>query len=84
MVATIAGAAPASAMEGYQPIPGLSAKDRAILAANMVQQGQCRNGLVEIREAMKELPEDETLLRLKGFCEMDMVQEARNRRSCSG
>jgi formylglycine-generating enzyme required for sulfatase activity len=75
VIAAFAGSDVASANEAYQPIPGLSAKDRAVLAANMVQQGQCRNGLVEIREAMKELPEDETLLRLKGACETDMVQD---------
>jgi formylglycine-generating enzyme required for sulfatase activity len=59
------------AAEDYRPIPGLSAKDRAVLAGSMVQQGQCRNGLVEILEAMKEAPEDETLVRLKGMCEAD-------------
>jgi formylglycine-generating enzyme required for sulfatase activity len=57
--------------EGYQAIPGLSAKDRVILATTMVQQGQCKNGLAEINEAMKELPNDETLLRLKGTCELE-------------
>ncbi len=59
--------------EDYRPIPGLSTKDRAVLAGSMVQQGQCRNGLVEILEAMKEMPEDETLVRLKGICEADLL-----------
>ncbi|MEK6617585.1 MAG: formylglycine-generating enzyme family protein [Nitrospirota bacterium] len=60
--------------EEYQAIPGLSAKDRAVLAMNMVQQGQYRNGLVEILEAMKQLPDDEALLRLKGICETELSQ----------
>lgn len=57
--------------EEREPVPGLSAKDRVILATTMVQQGQCKNGLVEIKEALKELPQDETLLRLKGTCELE-------------
>jgi len=57
--------------EDRQPVPGLSTKDRVILATTMVHQGQCKNGLAEIREAMKELPDDETLLRLKGTCELE-------------
>jgi sulfatase modifying factor 1 len=58
--------------EDYRPIPGLSAKDRVMLAASMVQQGQCSNALVEITEATKDLSEDETLLRLKGTCETEL------------
>lgn len=60
--------------ENYVAISGLSAKDRAVLATNMVQQGQCGNGLVEIIEAMKELPDDEALVRLKGVCETELLR----------
>jgi sulfatase modifying factor 1 len=60
--------------EEYQPIPGLSAKDRVILATGMVEQGQCRNGLAEIMEAIRELPNDEALLRLKSICEIEFRQ----------
>jgi formylglycine-generating enzyme required for sulfatase activity len=65
--------------EQYRPIPGLSAEDRLVLATNMVQQGQCRNGMVEITEALKTLRQNETLLRLKGMCETELSQpEARD------
>jgi sulfatase modifying factor 1 len=65
--------------ETYLPVPGLSAEDRVVLATNMVQQGQCRNGMAEIREALKMLPQHETLLRLKGICETELTQpEARD------
>jgi sulfatase modifying factor 1 len=60
--------------EEYYAIPGLSAKDRVVLATSMVEQGQCRNGLTEITEAMKEMPDDETLVRLKGICETDLLR----------
>lgn len=60
--------------EDYQALPGLSAKDRVILATNMVQQGQCQNGLIEILEAMKQLPDDEAVLRLKGICETELLR----------
>jgi formylglycine-generating enzyme required for sulfatase activity len=63
-----AGAAQA---EDYRPVPGLSAKDRAVLAANMANQGQCRNAMSEVAEAMKELHEDEMLIRIKGICETE-------------
>jgi len=67
------------AADDYQPIPGLSAKDRAVLAGSMVQQGQCRNALIEVAEAMKDTPEDETLIRLKGVCETELSRpEAKN------
>ena len=56
----------------YTPIPGLSAKDRAVLAANLANQGQCHNALAEVTEAMKELPEDEMLIRIKGICETEL------------
>jgi len=58
--------------EGYSPIPGLSAKDRVVLAESMANQGQCHNAIVEISEAMKELHEDEMLIRIKGRCETEM------------
>ena len=58
--------------EDYKPIAGLSAKDRAVLAANMANQGQCRNAMVEVAEAMKELHDDEMLIRIKGICETEM------------
>ncbi len=58
--------------EDYSPVPGLSGKDRAILAANMANQGQCRNAMVEVAEATKELHEDEMLIRIKGICETEM------------
>lgn len=63
----------ASAQAGdYEPIAGLSAKDRAILAANLANQGQCRNAMVEVAESMKELHEDEMLIRIKGICETEL------------
>jgi sulfatase modifying factor 1 len=69
----------AASAEQYRPIPGLSAEDRLVLATNMVEQGQCRNGMVELAEAMKTLPQNETLLRLKGMCETELSQpEARD------
>ena len=74
------GLLPASAhsADDYRTIPGLTAHDRAMLASSMIQQGQCRNGLAEIREAMKEMPNDENLIRLKGVCETELHQpEAR-------
>lgn len=58
--------------EDYMPIPGLTAKDRAVLAANMANQGQCRNAMIEVAEAMKDLHEDEMLIRIKGICETEM------------
>jgi formylglycine-generating enzyme required for sulfatase activity len=58
----------------YRGIPGLSAKDRSSLAASMVEQGQCRNSLVEIGEAMKEMTDDEMLLRLKATCETALAR----------
>lgn len=58
--------------EDYKPIPGLTAKDRAVLAANMANQGQCRNAMIEVAEAMKDLHEDEMLIRIKGICETEM------------
>ena len=65
--------------DDYKAEPGLSAHDRALLATGMVQQGQCRNAMVEIQEAAKELPDDETLLRLKGTCQIDLMSpEARD------
>ena len=63
---------PSAQADDYHIIPGLSAKDRTLLVQGMVQQGQCNNALVEILEAMKELPNDETLLRLKGTCESEL------------
>ena len=65
------GAASAQA-DDYTPIAGLSAKDRAVLAANMANQGQCRNAMVEVAEAMKELHDDEMLVRIKGICETEL------------
>jgi formylglycine-generating enzyme len=64
-----AGAAQA---EDYKPIPGLSPKDRAVLAANMANQGQCKNAMSETAEAMKDLHDDEMLIRIKGICEAEM------------
>jgi sulfatase modifying factor 1 len=74
LVGSITGLVPIALAEDYQAIPGLSAKDRVILAANMVQQGQCTNGLVEILEAMKQLPNDEALLQVKGVCETELLR----------
>ena len=65
------GTVPAQA-EDYKPIAGLSAKDRAILATKMADQGQCNNAMVEVSEAMKDLHDDEMLIRIKGICEMEM------------
>ena len=65
--------------EDYQPLPGLSTQDRVVLATTMIQQGQCKKGLVEVREAMKTMPENETLIRLKGTCEAQLKKpEARD------
>ena len=64
--------APDALAEDYHAIPELSAQDRAVLASNMVQQGQYKNGLTEVMEAMKELPNDETLMRLRGVCETEL------------
>ncbi len=58
--------------EEYKPIAGLSAKDRAVLAASMANQGQCKNAMVETAEAMKELHDDEMLIRIKGICETEL------------
>jgi formylglycine-generating enzyme required for sulfatase activity len=66
------GPAVIASADEYQVIPGLSAQDRVVLATSMVEQGQCQNGLDEIAEAMKAIPEDETLLRLKGVCEAEL------------
>ena len=63
---------PDALAEDYHAIPELSAQDRAVLASNMVQQGQYKNGLTEVMEAMKELPNDETLMRLRGVCETEL------------
>jgi len=68
-ILAVPGAAPA---EDYHVLPGLSAQGRVMLATGMVQQGQCRNGLAEISEALKALPNDETLIRLKGICETEL------------
>ena len=65
------GAGTAQAEE-YKPIAGLTAKDRAVLAANMANQGQCHNAMVEVAEAMKDLHDDEMLIRIKGSCETEM------------
>ncbi|HET8580156.1 MAG TPA: SUMF1/EgtB/PvdO family nonheme iron enzyme, partial [Nitrospiraceae bacterium] len=64
---------PHAVAQEYSLIPGLSAQDRVVLATNMVQQGQYKNGLVELTEAMKELPNDEALMRLKGQCETELL-----------
>ena len=74
LVGSLTGLVPIALAEDYQAIPGLSAKDRVILATNMVQQGQCKNGLIEILEAMKQLPDDEAVLRLKGICEIELLR----------
>jgi len=60
--------------DDYKPIPGLSSKDRAVLAASMATQGQCKNAMVEVTEAMKDLHDDEMLIRIKGTCETEMGQ----------
>ena len=65
--------------EDYHALPGLSTQDRVVLATTMIQQGQCKKGLVEVREAMKTMPENETLIRLKGTCEAQLKKpEARD------
>src|SRR2546426_821053 len=74
LVGAVSGPALMALAEDYQAIPGLSAKDRVILATNMVQQGQCTNGLVELLEATKQLPDDEALVRLKGICEAELLR----------
>ncbi|TKB75250.1 MAG: formylglycine-generating enzyme family protein [Nitrospira sp.] len=58
----------------YLPLPGLSARDRAILANSMVQHAQCRTALIEANEALKELADDETLIRIKGTCEAELLK----------
>jgi len=77
VILIVAGTADVTAQdavaEQYHAIPGLSAQDRVVLATNMVQQGQCKNGLMEVMEAMKEIPNDETLLRVKGQCETELL-----------
>jgi formylglycine-generating enzyme required for sulfatase activity len=72
LVGTFSGPALSALTEDYQAIPGLSPQDRAVLAQNMVHQGQYKNGLMEVMEAMKELPNDETLVRLKAVCETEL------------
>jgi sulfatase modifying factor 1 len=72
VLSVIIGLPQPSVAEEYHAIPGLSAKDRVMLAASMVQQGQCSNALAEIAEATRELSDDETLLRLKGTCEAEL------------
>ena len=76
LIAAGIAAAPArpALAASYQLIPGLSAQDRIVLAKSLVEQGQCRDGLLEITEAMKELPNDETLVRLKATCEAELMQ----------
>lgn len=71
VILIVAGTTDAYA-EAYRAIPGLSAKDRVVLATTMVEQGQFQNGLIEIMEAMKEMPNDETLVRLKGISETEL------------
>jgi formylglycine-generating enzyme required for sulfatase activity len=71
---TIAAPARPALAGPYQIVPGLSAQDRIVLAKSLVEQGQCRDGLLEITEAMKELPNDETLVRLKATCEAELLQ----------
>ena len=77
MIATV-GFVPETQADDYRALSGLSTKDRVVLATNMVEQGQCRNGLVEILEAMKAIPEDETLLQLKGVCETELMRPDAN------
>jgi len=67
---TALSSTPVHAQE-YKPLPGLSAKDRAVLAANMANQGQCKNAMVEVAMALKDMPDDEMLIRVKGICEME-------------
>jgi len=69
---TAVNLSPDALAQEYGIIPGLSAQDRVVLATNMVQQGQYKNGLMEVMEAMKEIPNDETLVRLKGVCETEL------------
>ncbi|MBI4400864.1 MAG: formylglycine-generating enzyme family protein [Nitrospirae bacterium] len=71
---TVAGTTTDAHAEVYHAIPGLSAKDRVVLAKSMVEQGQFQNGLIEITEAMKEMPNDEMLIRLKGICETELLR----------
>ncbi|TAJ23092.1 MAG: formylglycine-generating enzyme family protein [Nitrospirae bacterium] len=70
----VVGQARSAQAADYHMIPGLSAQDRIVLAKSLVEQDQCRNGLIEITEAMKELPNDETLIRLKATCEVELLQ----------
>lgn len=65
------GMGPAQAEE-YTALPGLSARDRAVLAASLAKQNQCRSAMVEVAEAMKDLHDDEMLIRIKGICEVEM------------
>ncbi len=67
------GLGSAALADDYKAVPGLSAKDRALLAGSMVQQGQCRNALIEIQEAAKEMAQDEALLRFKGTCQAELM-----------
>lgn len=70
MVATGIGLTSRGLAGDYHMIPGLSAPDRTVLAQNLVDQDECQSGLIEIAEAMKSLPDDETLIRLKAYCEV--------------
>jgi formylglycine-generating enzyme required for sulfatase activity len=73
LLACLAASGQVQASE-YKPLPGLSAKDRAVLAANMANQGQCKNAMVEVATALKDMPDDEMLIRVKGLCEMETGQ----------
>ena len=55
-------------------LPQLSAQDRVDLAVSLVKQGQCKNALIELNKAIKDLPTDETLLRLKAVCEAELQE----------
>ncbi|MBI3604048.1 MAG: SUMF1/EgtB/PvdO family nonheme iron enzyme, partial [Nitrospirae bacterium] len=68
----VAGQARPAQAADYHMVPGLSAQDRIVIAKSLVEQGQCRNAFVEITEAMKDLSDDETLIRLKATCEVDL------------
>jgi len=70
---TAVGLAVPAIADDYRAIPGLSSKDRVVLAQSMVQQGQCRNALTEIQEAANDMADDETLIRLKGTCQAEIM-----------
>ncbi len=80
LIFSVVGAITTTASAGdYQTLPGLTAQDRTVLAATLIGQGHCKNGLMEVREAIKTLPDNETLVRLKGLCEAQMKNpEAKN------